>query len=317
MGHTGRVIGIAGVLVTTLWLATALAATARYFWLGDLAVHFRPQYIVLSIAACAALAAMHRPAWALAALCIGAINAVSLLWALTAVAGHAASTASAAAPALRVAAINVFYRSREFERVRDFVRRASPDVVVMVEVTAQWRQAMRELAGEFPHSYATIGSRGRGVLLLSRWPIENAAVLPIDEDAEPAIRATLHARVGIMDVFAVHTRWPSGPGNDRERNRQFARLAALARSAPRPVLVIGDLNVSPLSPHFLALLEGGRLRTTAPRFLGQATWPSFLPLAGIQIDHALISPDIAVARFERGPAVGSDHWPIVLDVVLP
>jgi hypothetical protein len=50
---------------------------------------------------------------------------------------------------------------------------------------------------------------------------------------------------------------------------------------------MGDLNVSPFSPHFQALLSGGNLKSAAQGFGWQPTWPTFLPPAGIQIDHAL------------------------------
>ena len=38
---------------------------------------------------------------------------------------------------------------------------------------------------------------------------------------------------------------------------------------------------------------------------------------GIQIDHALVSPEVQVQRFSRGPGNGSDHRPIVIDVIIP
>jgi hypothetical protein len=41
-----------------------------------------------------------------------------------------------------------------------------------------------------------------------------------------------------------------------------------------------------------------------------------MPPAGIQIDHALVTSHVAVERFGRGPANGSDHRPIVADLVL-
>ena len=317
MGHTHAVIGIAGVLVTTLGLATALAASARHFWLGDLAVPFRAQYLALALTAAALLAIAHRPGWALAALCIAAVNAGSLVASLNALARHTSSPAAPGAATLRVASINVYYRSKAFRRVIDFLQEQQPDVVMLVEVTAQWRQALLELERLYPHSYATSGTRGRGVLLLSRWPLANVGVLPIQEDSEPAIRATLQVHSRSMEVFAVHARWPAGPGHTRERNRQLRRIAALVQEARHSVLVIGDLNVSPLSPHFLALLIEGRLRTASQRFVRQPTWPSFLPPMGIQIDHALLSRDLGAVRFERGRGVGSDHRPILVEVVLP
>ena len=71
--------------------------------------------------------------------------------------------------------------------------------------------------------------------------------------------------------------------------------------------ILGDLNVSPWSPHF-----GGLLRESGRGV--QATWPTNLAPMRIPIDHCLVSPDVSVVGRRVGPDVGSDHFPIVVDV---
>jgi endonuclease/exonuclease/phosphatase (EEP) superfamily protein YafD len=41
------------------------------------------------------------------------------------------------------------------------------------------------------------------------------------------------------------------------------------------------------------------------------------PPLGIQIDHALVSPEVQVQAFRRGTRNGSDHRPIIIDVIIP
>jgi endonuclease/exonuclease/phosphatase (EEP) superfamily protein YafD len=81
-------------------------------------------------------------------------------------------------------------------------------------------------------------------------------------------------------------------------------------------VVLGDLNITAFSPHFQSLLAQSGLRSAVPGMQWLPTWPTFLPIAGIQIDHALVSPGITVRGVERGPRVGSDHWPLVVDLAL-
>ncbi len=83
-----------------------------------------------------------------------------------------------------------------------------------------------------------------------------------------------------------------------------------------PLIALGDFNITPYSPHFRQLLVDGNLRSAAEGFGWQPTWPTFLPPAGIQIDHAFVSPKVAVQGFRRGASDGSDHRPIVIDLVL-
>jgi len=95
---------------------------------------------------------------------------------------------------------------------------------------------------------------------------------------------------------------------------------------------VGDLNTSPWSAHFQDLLHHTVLRDSQRGFGLQGTWPQFysplgndtllsrlgglLGLAQIPIDHVLISPEWQVGHWKRLDPVGSDHWPIEVDLRL-
>ena len=308
---------VAQVLAAAVVLATCCAALASRWWIGELAVHFPVQYAVAGLLASGALLWARRPGWAVAALAAAAINAaiaVPVLW------GKQATDQAGIAPdrvAVRAVAINVRYRSRDHAAVIGFIRAERPDFAVFVEMTPAWRRALAALEGEYPHRFATRGRFGRGVVLLSRWPITGARALPLGQNNyEPAVAATLKVGGREVHVIGVHTSTPTTPGLTASRNGQLAQLATYVRSRGVPALVLGDLNVSPFSPHFRTLLEAGGLRSAADGFGWQPTWPTFLPPAGIQIDHALVTTGVTVRRFRRGPRVGSDHRPIVVDLVL-
>jgi endonuclease/exonuclease/phosphatase (EEP) superfamily protein YafD len=142
-------------------------------------------------------------------------------------------------------------------------------------------------------------------------------LLPIEARQEPAIQATLTIGGRSLRLFGVHASWPVVPRSGARRNQQLMLLARHAqRVTTMPLLVVGDLNVSPFSPWFARLLADGGLRSATEGFGWQPTWPVFLPPAGIQIDHALVNAAVTVRAFRRGPFIGSDHWPIVVDLVL-
>jgi endonuclease/exonuclease/phosphatase (EEP) superfamily protein YafD len=311
----------AGVVLTlTLLAATVCASMARHFWLGDLAIHFRVQYAAMGMVGFILLLAVRAPAWALLALAVASWNAMDAAPSLITrpvnlprVAGEATSGDPVR---LRVASINVFYANGEHQRVTDFIRRERPDAVVLLEVNAEWRTALAALDKDFPSRYHTRGTGGRGITLLSRVPMKEASVLPIGVRAEPAIQATLSAGGREIRIFAVHTTWPVAPASAGRRNLQLERLAEHARAVTLPLAIVGDMNITPFSPHFQQLLADGRLRSGSEGFGWQATWPTFLPMAGIQIDHALVNSRVAVEHFSRGAPVGSDHLPILADLVL-
>ena len=79
---------------------------------------------------------------------------------------------------------------------------------------------------------------------------------------------------------------------------------------------MGDLNTTSWSPFFSDLIEESGLRDSRKGFGIQTTWPDGLFLLRIPIDHCLVSKDISVLDRRVGPSIGSDHFPVTVDLVL-
>src|SRR5262245_25992548 len=87
-----------------------------------------------------------------------------------------------------------------------------------------------------------------------------------------------------------------------------------AANVTGPVIMLGDFNCTPWSPAFAELEARSRLRNSQLGFGTNPTWPTYLPGMQLPIDHCLLSASlVAVDRFV-GPAFGSDHYPLVVDV---
>jgi len=319
---TARRIALAAVFLIIVTLgATLLAATAAFWWVGDLAVHFRLQYAAAALAGLLVLGWARRWAWAAAALVALAVNGIAaapILGGGSVMQGAVAASPSSREP-LRIASINVLFHNAHYDRVAAFLRNSRPDAAVLVEITPRWRAALAPLRDEFPWQYYapgrdSPGGDSHGTLLLSRWPVGRIETVPMGPHADPTVAAQLDVRGRILRVIGVHPSWPLGPAVSAERNQELSRLAALARATPAPLIMAGDFNVTALSPHFQAFLAQSGLRWAAQGAGWQPTWPTFLPIAGIEIDHAFVSSGIAVRRFARGPNIGSDHRPILVDL---
>jgi endonuclease/exonuclease/phosphatase (EEP) superfamily protein YafD len=326
-----RILALGALLTLSLLGATLIAATAGRFWLGDLAVHFPVQYAAFALMLFVAFLIARRPGWAALALAVAALNTLSAAPVLAA-RTPATSPAVAHAPLergpavrgpgdpahVRIASLNVLYKSRQYQHVADFIHSERPDAVVLMEMTPAWRQGLAKVAREFPYRYETQGVGFRGMNLWSKLPMKGVSVLPIGVRQEPAIQATLITPQGRpLRLFGVHATWPMAPPSAARRNRQFELLAEQSRAVTDlPLVVVGDLNVSPFSPHFKRLLTDGKLRSAADGYGWIPTWPSFMLLAGIQIDHALVNAAATVHGFRRGAWDGSDHRPIIVDLVL-
>ncbi len=319
----GARVTLAGILLLTL-----LATTASWVWLGDLFVHFRPQYALAAALIAWGLFALGRRRLAVLAVALCALNvgfgalalrslgSASTGWMARAEAGTAAS---ARAPLeLKVAASNVFFGNEDAARVIAWVRSERPDIISFEEVTPAFLEALEVLAADYPHRLNS-NSNGRfATALFSRYPFEESRLLGVAENRDREIATGVRIGERRIRVVAVHATWPYGGTMSRIRNQELATLSEYVRAQAEPVILLGDFNITPFSPHFRALLiEQAGLRSAAAGYGWNPTWPSFLPLAGIQIDHILVSEQIGVRNFRRGPRVGSDHWPIVAELTVP
>lgn len=306
----------AGALALALVSVVVLAA--ERLWWADLLVHFRPHYCAFAVLLLGLGAWLRRRDWLVGAVLVLALNVMPLARDMGAPLPIAtAHAASETGPGLRIAASNLLWRNREHDAAIDWARGTQADLLVFVEVDAHWEQALGALRDTYPHARTARRAGHSGTLVLSRWPLGELTPLDAGTRGTPEIALDVATPGGGLRLIAVHATWPLGAALSAARAREFAAIAAAARSATLPVVVIGDFNATPLSPHFTALVDGGRLRDAATGFGWQPTWPSFLPLLGLRIDHALVSPGIRVNSFARGRVEGSDHRPIIVDLRLP
>ena len=172
------------------------------------------------------------------------------------------------------------------------------DIIALAEIQLRdpgW-QALRQ---HYPHGCAHEDSSPFALAVFAREPL---AACDIFFPAEyPAIRAVLpDGRV----LYAAHPPPPINADLARARIAYLRHLAdrlAIENSA----LLVGDLNSSPYSPHYRALLRDADLRATTRNIL-----PTWLPL-GLNLDHALVRH--GQAHSSALPWHTSDHRPLQTD----
>lgn len=296
-------LGVAGMAIA--------GYLGRLGWLFELASHFRLQYGVLLGASALVYLVARRPRPAFAAGFLSAANLCLLV--------------SVGTPpprpddrqVIRAVVCNVRAINKQHERVVEFVRSSKADLVLLVEVNFDWADAIHELDADYPYGDHSPAFRSWGIALLSRLPLEDVR-LDMIGGRSPCLAVV--ARLAVdgqqLTVIGAHPFSPISPSHFAKRNRQLVGAAELVRKQTGAVMLFGDLNTSPWSPYFQDLLSASRLRDSRQGFGIQATWPvAFLP-ARIPIDHCLVSPEIAVHERHVGPDVGSDHFPVIIDLSL-
>jgi endonuclease/exonuclease/phosphatase (EEP) superfamily protein YafD len=303
-------------LITAAGVVAGAASLLGFFgslnWFLDLFSHFRVQYfLALGVVALLLLVPRRRRSAAI----FGALAAMNLVVILPLYFGRASPSTLAGQP-VRAMLVNVNTRRGNTASVANALRRFNPDIVVLEEVSTKWLSDLGPALGDYGYSEHEPRDDNFGIALFSKFPFTRSQVAYIGDTDVPSIMAEIETERGKCTVLATHPLPPGGGEYSRWRNGQLAQLPQWVHCATSPVLLLGDLNVTPWNPYFRHLLRESGLRDSSQGRGVCPTWPTFNPLMLIPIDHCLYSPGIGIVNRQIGPRVGSDHFPVIVDFVM-
>jgi endonuclease/exonuclease/phosphatase (EEP) superfamily protein YafD len=301
------------LLLTPVAFLSAVGFFGSLSWRLDTFAYFRLQYTVVLGLGVAILLLVRKWRWALVA-------AVFLLPNLAVVAPYGISwpraDASGSGPTLRLALVNVNTMNQNHESVKEFLFRIDADVIVLEEIDADWVEALTELDSRYPHSMKVPLRSNFGIGLWSRLPLESSEAVTFDLPGVPSLAATVDVKGKPLRILATHPLPPRDARNTDSRNKQLEGIAALAGKGGSHSVVLGDLNTTPWGSAFRKMVDGTGLRDSGLGMGLQWSWPVGLWPLALPIDHCLVSEKVDVVDRWMGPDVGSDHYPLVVDVRL-
>lgn len=304
-------LGAIGVCTGSL-----LGHLARHGLFFELASHFRVQYAVFLVIACALLLILRSFKFAVLAGLVALMD-------LAVIAPHvlpnrpAAASVANAAPTIRLLSQNVNTANHNFAAVLAFIQAEQPDLVLLLEVDGRWMEHMQPLNAMYPFTSSSPRTDNFGIALWSRFELMNTRIEPMTEARVPTIIADIAAPGGSFRFIGTHPLPPVSGAYVRLRNDQLSLIAALVSSHQElPTMVAGDLNTTPWSPLIADLLRDGGLHDTSRGFGLQRTWPISMWPMRIPIDHVLVTDGAMIVDRRVGPDVGSDHLGVIADVAV-
>lgn len=214
---------------------------------------------------------------------------------------------------MRFLLANVNTVNRRHEQLIALVRRERPEVVVVLEVNQRWLDALDELKPEYPYWVARPRPDNFGIALLSRRPLKQPRIVDWGSGV-PSVLAEIELLGTWTTVVGTHPLPPVGGRQWALRNRQMSAMSQALTERKGRVVLLGDLNATPWTPAFRELLGRAGLRDTRLGFGIPPTWPTGLAALAIPIDHVLVRGDFQVCDRRVGPGIGSDHFPVIIDL---
>lgn len=220
---------------------------------------------------------------------------------------------------LRLVVSNVLMTNRDGERWLGVIRDSDPDVVAAVETDAWWAGTAGALKETHPHAVELPQDDTYGMCLYSRFPLASVDVKHLVEPEVPSLFVSVELPSGErVRLVVLHPR-PPRPDIQQDSTLRDAELVLAAREiagSDRPVVVCGDLNDVAWS-HTTTLFQklAGLLDPRVGRGL-YSTFHARHRLLRYPLDHVFHSDDLALVSLARLADVGSDHFPMCVELAL-
>ena len=222
---------------------------------------------------------------------------------------------------LRILVINVLISNRQDARLRQLVTEVQPDVLLALEPDDWWARALRPLQPAYPYRVELPRADAYGMILYSRLPLTDTKVQNLLQHGVPSIRTRLALPDGRkVTFFGIHPTppipdtYPDGLGL---RGEALQKVSTAVRKDERPTIVAGDFNDVSWSSTIHQLTRAGGLHDVS---LGRGLFNTFdarSHLARWPLDHFFVSTPFEVVTLKRLPDVGSDHFPLYIELALP
>ena len=210
---------------------------------------------------------------------------------------------------------NVLMTNRNAEGLLATVRRVDPDLVLLTETDGWWDSHLEVLAPRYPHAVRYPLGNTYGIHLYSKLELLQPRVRFLVQDDVPSIHTRVRLRSGALVEFkGVH---PTPPRPEQDTTPRDVELILVGRQVAadgRPSIVAGDMNDVGWSDTTRQFQEvSGLLDPRVGRGL-YATFNANWPLLQWPLDHVFVDRTFRLVRMERLGDIGSDHFPIYLEL---
>ncbi len=309
-------------------ILVALAIGFSFFgtsgWFFELFTHFVFQYLIILVFLAICLLFSRRYLWMFVAISLAFTQIFNLLPMWRKPTTVASRLMNSKVDHVCIMQYNV---DRKNEHVNDIAKwivdhAEEVDILVLFEVTDKWQVAIERVKWLYPYHITQEVRGGRSVIVLSKLLVDELEIQKINqENSAIVIRgSTLDNDIPFV-LYAIHPESPTLPAKAKSRNNYvLAASKSIAKEKFLHKILLGDFNMTRFSPYLKEAEKISGLRDSSEGTGWHSSWPAFLPkIFNIPIDGMLISDWIISDSKQTGPAIGSDHYPVItnLSFVVP
>lgn len=215
---------------------------------------------------------------------------------------------------IKILLANVLSNNRNYEHFYYYIQEIDPDFIMLLEVTDAWVKNLEKLENNY--NFAKYPREDNfGIAMYSKYPFLSSHIAFYGSLNLPTIKGEILVENKIIKFTGTHPIPPKNKKYMAFRNEQLMEIAEeIGKDKEKNNILLGDFNLTPWSPDFSDIMKFSGLRDTGQGFGLQPTWPTYKPLMIIPIDHCLLGEDFVVLDRYVGKSIGSDHYPVILEI---
>lgn len=221
---------------------------------------------------------------------------------------------------LKLLQFNIWYLNRDTEGTVAWIRDENPDIIVIEEGYARTAGTARALRDTYPHVTTCSDPRPCSTMILSKIaPVAKGGLgTPGAQSWLSGAWATFPGNGRPFTVIGIHYTWPWPAGPQQQ---QTLRLNNVIQGFQKEDLIVsGDFNSTPWS---FSLKKQDRMFGLERRTRALFSWPAGhlhdrlgvkAPFPILPIDQVYAGSAWRTVSVRRGPKLGSDHYPVVVEL---
>ena len=216
---------------------------------------------------------------------------------------------------------NVKMTNRNSEPLIDLIELKKPDLILAMEVDKWWDEELNILEKEYAYTQETINEVAYGMVLYSKYPLEDVEVEYLNNKNVPSFETTITLADGKhFSLHCIHpvppTHFKNLPDNAGQQEHALKKLGKKIIDRKFPTIVAGDLNDVVWS--YVDELTGTKNILFDVR-VGRGFYNSYHAnnfFMRWPLDHVFVTKEFRLKKLERLSKIGSDHFPIFVELVL-
>lgn len=196
------------------------------------------------------------------------------------------------------------------------VEKTDPDLLLINEPNQAWADHLKPLDARFKYSVKKPLENTYGMMLYAKMPLHESKVNFLVDDEIPSIHTLVELPSGDrFELYCVHPTPPQVGSNTDDRDAELLIVGKRSAESGKPTVVAGDLNDVAWS--YTTKLFQKISQMVDPR-VGRGffnTYSALIPLVRYPLDHVFYSPAFQLVDMRRLEKFGSDHFPILIELV--